>query len=75
MRGKMPPESGKHASANWFSEKWSPLGLTPSARKHRDLALTSGNPDGADFRVPEEMDRQLVPLGQSNHWEEARQLP
>src|SRR5215472_5254066 len=51
MRGKMPPESGKHASANWFSEKWSPLGLTLSARKHRDLALTSGNRDGADFRV------------------------
>jgi hypothetical protein len=66
-RGKIPTESGNAASANRFGGKYVALGLTLSPRKHRNRALTIGNTGSVELRVPGEMDRPRVPLGQSNH--------
>src|SRR5712692_1810061 len=66
-RGKIPPGSGNAVSVNRFSGKYVALGLMLSPRKHRNRALTIGNTVCGELRVPGEMDRPRVPLGQSNH--------
>src|SRR6266568_847856 len=58
-----------------FRESMSSLGLMLSARKHRNHALTSGNRGCAELRVPGEMDRSRVPLGESNQWEDSVRKP
>jgi hypothetical protein len=68
-------EAGALPGSISFRESMSPLGLTLSARKHRDRPLTSGNSGCAELRVPEEMDRPTVPFGQSDQWQDSTRKP